>query len=106
MDQAEEKKPVTRVGCHQPNGLLIRLYRNDDLQGLVQEGPAFRLNGPDGSAGGAGNPVPPGLEPGVTEVDSEWWGKWVEQNKGKNPLLDEGHVFALDEKTDPAENPT
>lgn len=109
----QEQKRTVRVACTIPNGLLIRLQRlsKDDGHGrvMVWDGPGLRLNGPDvGTAGGVGNTSPAGLEPGITEVDAEWWTAWCAQHQ-KDPLLTDEHVRALpDEAADQEgeENPT
>lgn len=90
-----EKRRTVRVACSQMNGLMLQLYtRARDELGVTQalrDGPAVRLNGPSGAMGGT-NQNPDEWPPGITELDGEWWDRWVEQNKGKNPLLDGGVI--------------
>lgn len=112
MTEQQGKRDVVRVGCRQPNGLLIRLTREvpSDMPGLKQQvadGPGVRLTGPDpGVAAGTFSPTGGGNEYGATKVDAEFWRAWVAQNEGRNPLLDGGTIFLLDREGKPAENPT
>jgi hypothetical protein len=105
---AEEKRKTVKVSCTQTNGLSICLFHKgyDDGTGIrqvVRDGPHIRLNGPSGLiAGTTTGDHSHGGAPGITEVDAEWWSKWLEQNTGKNPLLDAGVVAEVREE----ENPT
>lgn len=100
---------TVKVGCRQPNGIALRLFRQgeDDGTGFrpqVQAGPAIRLNGPTSHImAGVGDPTGNGGAFGTSEIPAEFWSAWVEQNKGKNPLLDDGFVFALDDEGRPVE---
>lgn len=102
-----------RVGCKQPNGLMLTLRREapTDMPGLMQQiadGPGVRLTGPDRSvAAGTFSPTGGGNEFGATLVDAEFWRLWHDQNAGRNPLLDGGTIFLLDEEEGkPEANPT
>lgn len=109
----DQAKRTVRVACTIPGGLMIRLQRlsEDDGHGrvMVWDGTGLRLNGPAvGTSSGVGNTSPIGLEPGITEVNAEWWAAWADQHK-KDPLLTDEHVRALpDEGADQEgeENPT
>ena len=92
----EERKTVW-VACSQLNGIMINLFTrgSDDLGAprVVRDGVGVRLNGPTGTMGGTNAGAE--AEPGLTEVDAMWWARWVEQNRGKNPLLDSGVIREL-----------
>lgn len=102
--------PVVRIACLIPNGIAIRLSKigwddgtGDGVKPMVHDGPGIRLNGPSSLHAGAGNTSPVDVEPGVTEVDEEWWGKWLTQN-ARNPAVEMKHIFVLPEEEKP--NPT
>lgn len=103
-------KQTVRVGCRQPNGLMIRATITEPKDPFSQPrlSGAIRLNGPPSSvAAGAFSPTEgSGAAFGTTDVDPEFWRLWVDQNKGRNPILDGGTVFLLDDEGKPAENPT
>lgn len=94
-----EKRETVKIACSHMNGMMLNLYtrRQGDLGEPImrREGAGVRLNGPSGVMGGT-NAGAEG-EPGITEVDAEWWSKWLEQNKGKNPLLDLGVIREMQE---------
>ncbi len=103
---SDERRKV-QVACYQPGGLMLRLFRPGYNDGIGQipmvDGVGVRLTGPSSmTAGGVGNPGSSDL-PGITDVDAEWWERWVAQNKGKNPLYDEGLIRLVEEPAD--ENP-
>lgn len=107
-DQGERKKQVS-VGCRQPNGVMIRVMMSESSDPLKSTlfSPAVRLTGPNvGVAAGTFDPTGAGKEYGATRVDAEFWRTWVAQNGGRNPLLDGGTVFLLDDEGKPTENPT
>lgn len=99
----EDRKTVT-VLCRVPNGIMLRLTKQgfDDGTGFkpqIWDGAGVRLNGPSALHTGAGAPEGVHLDPVETEVDAEWFGKWLAQN-AKNPLVVDGAV------KEQAENPT
>jgi hypothetical protein len=103
-----ERVRTVKVKCSVPNGMLIRISKpgyddgtGDNVKTTVWDGPGVRLNGPSSLHAGAGNSDGAGQEPGETEVDAEWFDRWLEQNK-INPLVADGHVQKVEEK----ENPT
>ncbi len=110
MSSPDEKKvQMVRIGCRQPNGLALDLFKKgfDDGTGFVptvRDGPVMRLNGPTSHvAAGASDPTGNADAFGTTEIPAAFWTAWVEQNKGKNPLLDGEVVFALDDEGQPVE---
>lgn len=106
----ETKRPIVRVACTIPNGIMIRLQKPgpDDGTGvrmIAHDGPGIRLNGPPGHDTGAGATEPTGLEPGITELDAEWWAAWSKQH-AMDPLLTGGHIRVIEDKPEGEENPT
>jgi len=98
---AEQK--MVKVACLIPNGIMIRLSKvgwddgtRDGVKPMVHDGPGVRLNGPSPLHTGAGNTSPPDLDPGITEVDAEWWGKWLTQN-ALNPAVEMKQIYLLEE---------
>ena len=96
-----------KVACKVLNGLLIQAWKpgyddgtGDGVKSVIKDGPAVRLNGPSSLHAGAGNSSGAGLEPGITEVDGEWFAAWLEQNK-LNPFVAEGLIYAIEEPADP-----
>jgi hypothetical protein len=97
MAEQQQERAKVRVACTIVNGVELRLSDRtfDDGTGMrhaVPVGEPVRLNGASALPAGAGNPGDGAA--GVTEVDAEWWGKWLEQNQG-SPLLAAGAVKAL-----------
>ncbi len=72
----------------------------DGVKMMGFDGPGVRLNGPSSLHTGAGNTAGAGLEPGLTSVDAEWFGKWLEQH-AQDRLVLEDQVFEAKD-----ENPT
>lgn len=110
----ETEKKIVRVACAVPNGVMIRRWKPgyDDGTGFkptIPDGPAVQLNGTSAVAAGVGNTSPSGLDPGITEVDAEWWDAWLAQN-GENPLVAMEHVWVLKDpeeaKAEPDPDPT
>lgn len=102
------RDPV-RVGCTQPGGLMIRYVVQEPADPFKQPrvSAGVRLNGPSTHvAAGVGVPIAPGGDFGTTEVAAEFWRLWHDQNTGRNPLLDGGTIFLLDDDGKPPENPT
>lgn len=100
---AEEKRKTVRVACTITNGAMLQLWQKgfDDGTGDGErmprkDGLAVRLNGPSALHTGAGATHRADVEPGVTEVDAEWWGKWLDQNK-LNPAVDSGAIREVKE---------
>ena len=98
---------MVKVACHVIGGLLIGLTKpgyddgtGDNVKTVAHDGPAIRLNGPDGRAGGVNPGDPP---PGITEVDGDWYYRWEKQNE-QNPIVTLRQVYALPELSEP--NPT
>ena len=98
------EKPKVKVACSVPNGLAIRLFKvgyddgtGDNVKPMIGDGAGVRLNGPSALHTGAGNTSPTDLEPGITEVDAEWWGKWLAQNQ-QNPFVAERFVYEFKEE--------
>jgi hypothetical protein len=94
-----------RIGCKQVNGLLLQLWTDgpDDGTGTktkAKDGPAIRLQGINARAAGVGNTEPVN-DHGVTEVDAEWWDKFLKQNSGHNALLDQGVIYQIKENPTP-----
>lgn len=94
------ERAKVRIGCKQVNGLMLQLWKEgfDDGTGVktrIKDGPGIRLNGVSARAAGVGN-TEPVEDHGVTEVDAEWWNKFVDQNHGHNPMLDTGLIYDLD----------
>lgn len=97
---------VCRVACRVPNGVVIRLSKPgvDDgtgtgLREFAHDGPGIRLNGPSSLHTGAGNTDGHDLDPGITEVDAEWMGKWVAQH-ALDPLVLQRQVYVADGEGD------
>jgi hypothetical protein len=95
----EQKRAMVQVGCRVLNGVVIRRTKQgfDDGTGfkpIVHDGPGVRLNGPPGANAGVGNSDGLGSEPGITDVDAEWFAAWFEQHKA-SPMVTEGHVFQV-----------
>jgi hypothetical protein len=110
MAEAEKRKTV-KVGCRVVNGLMIHRWKvgyddgtGDGVKPMVHDGPGIRLNGPSSLHAGVGNTEGAGLEPGVTEVDAEWMGAVLEQNK-MNPFFVQNQVYVIDE-AEKGQNPT
>lgn len=101
----DNEKQTVRVACYQANGLIISNFvQGRDEMGaprLLRDGAGVRLNGPSGTMSGTNDPSMAGGEPGITEVDAVFWAKWVEQNKGKNPLFDNGVIQECTENPTP-----
>ncbi len=94
---------TVKIACLIPNGIYVRLYKSgfddgtgDGVKPTVHDGPAVRLNGPSPLHTGVGNTDPVDIEPGFTEVDAEWWEKWVEQN-AINPAVATKQIFVAPE---------
>lgn len=99
---------TVKVACRVPNGVLIRLQKDgpDDGTGkpfVAHDGPAIRLAGPSSIHTGAGDPFGSTLEPGYTEVDAEWFARWLDQHK-LDPMVTQGFIFEA--PPEPEENPT
>lgn len=99
------ERPKVRVACSVPNGLAIRLFKvgYDDGTGhnpMIWDGPGIRLNGPSALQAGTNNTTGELIEPGITEVDAEWWGLWLAQN-AQNPFVGEHMVYEF--KPEPGE---
>lgn len=106
MSKPESDRPKIKVGCRAPNGVTLQLWRQgrqEDMGAFVKDGPPVFLPGPITNHVGTGN-TDPELDRVYTEVDQDFWNAWVEQNKGKNALLDLGFVQPLDENEAKAEN--
>lgn len=106
--EMQPERKTVRIACRIPNGVAIRLSKVgwDDGTGVkptVHDGPGIRLNGPSPLHTGAGNTSPDDLEPGITDVDAEWWGKWLAQNR-LNPAVQLKQIFLLEEEA--KSNPT
>lgn len=106
----QQERPKVRIACHQVNGLMLQNWKpgyddgtGDGVKTVIKDGPAIRLNGPSAREAGVGNTERTGAEPGITEVDAEWWGKFETANRGKNPLIDDKIIEKMD---DPPANPT
>jgi hypothetical protein len=96
-----------KVACRVPNGIMLHLWKqgiDEPFKTMVKDGDGVRLAGIAGIDTGAGNTERADLAPGISEVPAEWWAKWVEQNRGKNPLLDTGAIYALDDAPSKDEN--
>lgn len=103
-----QKKTMKRIACQHVNGISLRLFKEgpDDGTGQkpqVVDGPPVILSGPNARGAGVGTPSGYGGGFSVTDVDPEYWAAWLAQNKGKNPLLDGGLIYDLDEKDAKAE---
>lgn len=87
-----------RIACTVVNGIKLRLFKDGHDDGTGKCPPvAFgtvTLKGP--SARVAGTASPGCGEPCVTLVSDAFWMEWLAQNKGKNPLLDLGHIYDID----------
>lgn len=79
-----------KVFCTVPNGVSLRLTREfDDGTGAKQRypiGDAVIIGGPRSPASDFG------AEPIATEVDPEFWSKWLEQNPD-SPLMAERALY-------------
>jgi hypothetical protein len=108
MAQVERK--MVQVACHIPNGIMICLWKpgyddgtGDGVKTTIRDGATVRLNGPPSLHLGVNAMDGAGLPPGLTEIDHEWWTKWLAANQ-KNPFVMQKQVYLFEpEKT---ENPT
>ncbi len=103
-----ERVRTVKVTCDVVNGVMIRISKPgyddgtfDGAKMAAWDGPGIRLNGPSALRAGAGNSDGLNQRPGETEVDAEWFDRWLAQNE-LNPLVAGGHVRKAEEK----ENPT
>jgi hypothetical protein len=94
-----------KVACHMENGVMLNLFKKgyddgtgDGVAPTIRDGAGVRLNGPAGKSGGTNGGESP---PGVTEVDGEWFTKWLKQNE-LNPMVGMNLIYAMQE----VENPT
>lgn len=74
-----QDRPKVRVACTVPNGLALQLLEPfDDGSGL----PAMRRVGPRVVIKGSVSPRSDLANgPEITEIDAEFWEKWLAQNK-------------------------
>jgi hypothetical protein len=91
---------TVKVACRQIGGIRIRLFKRGDDDGTgahptVAASIGVALAGPSALHAGAGDASPLGLEPGVTEVDGDFWREWKSQNEGHNPLYDRGLIYEV-----------
>jgi hypothetical protein len=105
--QAERKK--VQVACRVPGGIMSAHWKPgfDDGTGVkptIRDGAAIRLNGPSGVHTGVNaTEGSRDLPPGLTEIDAEWWDKWLAANP-KNPFVTDKLVYL--HEPEPPENPT
>jgi len=102
----EQERKTVKIRCGVANGIELQLWKQgfDDGTGVkptVVDGLPVRLKGPSGLRAGVGNTNLKDLIE-VTEVDAEWWSKWLAQN-AKNPMVEMGFIGPVEEKTP---NPT
>ena len=106
--------PNVKVACHVVNGLMIRLFKRgwddgtgDGVAPMVVDGPGVRLTGIHAIHAGAGNTEAKTRPPGITEIDGEWFDRWLVQNQ-QNPFVKDGMIHLLKEDVPPVtgENPT
>lgn len=94
---------TVKVACTVINGLLIRnqIEGVDDGTGdgvkQAGHGPAIRLSGPSGRDTGVGATDRQDLDPGITEVESEFMTEWLRQN-AKNPFVVSNRVYIVPEQ--------
>lgn len=110
MTEQPESKKTVRIACFVPNGVMIRLQKDgpDDGTGMrtiAHDGPGVRLNGMSSHGLGAGMTAPEGLDPGITEVDAEWFDAWTKQHK-LDPMLVGEHIRVIKDDPEGEENPT
>lgn len=108
MPDTEQQQKKRRIACRVVNGVKLRLFKEgyDDGTGkkpMVVDGDAVVVAGPSGHGAGVGAPSGFGGGYSITEVDDAFWTAWVAQNEGKNPLLDGGEIYDLDEAEAKAE---
>lgn len=99
----DKPKAIKRIACTNVNGIKLRLFKEgyDDGTGFkpqVVDGPAVTISGPSAVGTGVSSPSGYGGGYAITDVDAPFWDAWVAQNKGKNPLFDEGFVYDVDAK--------
>lgn len=109
MPEKQPERAKIKVACTVPNGLAIRLFKvgyddgtGDNVKPMIGDGPGIRLHGPSALHTGVSNTGGIGLEPGITEVDAEWWGLWLKQNE-KNPFVGECLVYEFKDEGKKAE---
>jgi hypothetical protein len=108
--QAERK--MVQVACHIPNGIMIALWKpgfddgtGDGVKPTIRDGAAIRLRGPSGLHTGVNATEGTHLEPGLTDIDSEWWDKWWAANQ-QNPFVMQKQVYLHEPELEKTENPT
>lgn len=95
MDKPAEEKRKVRVACGVTNGLRLSLYEMVDVGMGIKEaratGETVMLTGPQrGISADRDSPI-------ENEIDAEFWGKWLDQNKQSDLVT--GHlVRAVDDK--------
>lgn len=98
---------MVKVACTVPNGITLRLYKSgyddgtgDGVKPMVYDGDQVRLAGPSSLHTGAHATARGDIEPTLTEVDGEWWAKWIKQNEN-NPAVTGGHIREHREQPNP-----
>lgn len=99
-----ETRSVVKVACSIVNGLKLRVSRPgyDEGTGSGMKMPAFdaqqvTLKGPSPIDAGVGSPSSSktgGV--GITEVDAEFFARWLEQNE-RNPIVQQGCVRVIED---------
>lgn len=97
----ESEKRKVRVACRVSNGIMLRLYKQAPAymgETLLPDGAGVRLSGPSSLHTGAGSSDRRDLQPGITEIDADWWSSWLAQNPGdKNQMVGDGLIYAVEE---------
>ena len=106
----QTERKMVQVACRVPNGIMIALWKpgfddgtGDGVKPTIRDGAAVRLHGPSGLHTGVNATGGTGLEPGLTDIDGEWWDKWWTANQ-QNPLVTQKQVYL--HEPEPPENPT
>lgn len=101
---------IVKVACYIPNGVSIARYAagHDDGTGKRpprRVGEPIALKGPDATLAGAGNTEAKQAEPGITEIDAEWFDGWLKENEN-SPMVTSGFVKIVERVDDEPQDPT
>lgn len=104
IPQQEDQPQIVKVACGHAGGLQLRLLDPEPgkeqapgkMTSVVLQGPSAFLTGVQAPAG-AGEVI--------NEVDAEFWAEWLEQNRGKSPILTSGLIREISDEGKPNDRP-